>query len=317
MCHAVDRVARTPSSVPDVLAPELTCVFCGINPGRVSDAAAAHFANPRNDFWRLLHDAGFTPRLFDPQEQFSLLELGYGITNAAYTDHARLGDLRRGDFDRAGFELRIREHAPRAVAFVGKEAYRGLFTERPELGAQRRSIGPTALYVLPSTSPANAAVPYATRLSMFRELAAWLEPDERQAVRGLVLDAERRVLLVRFEHPVSGDSWWATTGGGIDPGESEEEALRRELLEEAGLEEFELGPMVYNREHTFPWDARIIHQTERFYLVRIDRHDAVPTIDVAAEGVTEVRWWSLAELEATEERVVPSGLAGLVRSLAQ
>ena len=50
------------SAVPDVLAPGLRCVFCGINPGRVSAAAAAHFANPRNDFWRLLHDAGFTPR---------------------------------------------------------------------------------------------------------------------------------------------------------------------------------------------------------------------------------------------------------------
>ena len=55
--------AIAPSAVPDVLAPGLSCVFCGINPGRVSAAAAAHFANPRNDFWRLLHDAGFTPRL--------------------------------------------------------------------------------------------------------------------------------------------------------------------------------------------------------------------------------------------------------------
>ena len=54
------------SDVPDVLAPDLRCVFCGINPGRVSAAAAAHFANPRNDFWRLLHDAGFTPRLLRP-----------------------------------------------------------------------------------------------------------------------------------------------------------------------------------------------------------------------------------------------------------
>jgi len=51
------------SAVPDVLAPDLAVVFCGINPGRVSAAAAAHFANPRNDFWRLLHDAGFTPRV--------------------------------------------------------------------------------------------------------------------------------------------------------------------------------------------------------------------------------------------------------------
>ncbi len=79
------------SSIPDVLGPGLTCVFCGINPGRVSAAAAAHFANPRNDFWRLLHDAEFTPRLVEPSEQFSLLELGLGVTNAALPHDARLG----------------------------------------------------------------------------------------------------------------------------------------------------------------------------------------------------------------------------------
>jgi TDG/mug DNA glycosylase family protein len=309
-------VASRTSSVPDVLAHGLACVFCGINPGRVSAAAAAHFANPRNDFWRLLHAAGFTPRLYEPDEQFSLLELGYGLTNAAYRTTPGSGDLRRSDFDRDDFEGRIREHAPRAVAFVGKEAYRGLFRERPELGPQARSIGSTALFVLPSTSPANAAVPFADRLELFRELAAWLEPAVRQAVRGLVIDADRRVLLVRFEHPVSRHSWWATAGGGVEPGETDEQALRRELLEEAGLREFELGPLVHSREHTFPWAASIVHQDERFYLVRVGRHDAVPTIDVAAEGVTDVRWWSLDELERTTERIVPAALAALVRTLA-
>ena len=163
-------MAATPSDVPDVLAPGLACIFCGINPGRVSAAAAAHFANPRNDFWRLLHDAGFTPRRLDPQEQFELLELGYGATNAAYRTTPGSGDLRRGDFDRDAFEARIRTVSPRAVAFVGKEAYRGLYNERPELGPQHRTIGETQLFVLPSTSPANAAVPYAERLRWFRAL---------------------------------------------------------------------------------------------------------------------------------------------------
>src|SRR4051794_24589262 len=138
VCHAARRVAAPSTDVPDVLAPELTCVFCGINPGRVSAAAAAHFANPRNDFWRLLHDAGFTPRLYEPQEQFDLLELGIGLTNAAYRTTPGSGDLRRGDFSQAEFDARIRAVAPRAVAFVGKEAYRGLFIERPELGPQVR-----------------------------------------------------------------------------------------------------------------------------------------------------------------------------------
>jgi len=163
------------SAVPDVLAPGLTCVFCGINPGRVSAAAAAHFANPRNDFWRLLHDAAFTPRLLDPREQFELLPLGLGVTNAAYRTTPGSGDLRRGDFDPVRLERLAVELRPRAIAFVGKEAYRGLYGERPGLGPQVRAIGRTALYVLPSTSPANAAVPYAERLRWFGALREWLD----------------------------------------------------------------------------------------------------------------------------------------------
>ena len=160
------------SAVPDVLAPHLDVVFCGINPGRVSAAAAAHFANPRNDFWRLLHDAGFTPRLYEPSEQFRLLELGIGVTNAAARTTPGSGDLRKGDFAEAAERLaRIaRELAPRAIGFVGKEAYRGAFGERPQLGPQGRRLGETLLYVLPSTSPANAAVPYAERLHWFSGL---------------------------------------------------------------------------------------------------------------------------------------------------
>ena len=297
-----------------MLAPGLRCVFCGINPGRVSAAAAAHFANPRNDFWRLLHDAGLTPRLLEPAEQFSLLELGLGATNAAARTTPGSGDLRRGDFDPGRIERVARELAPRAIAFVGKEAYRGLFDERPELGPQLRTIGWTALYVLPSTSPANAAVPYAERLRWFASLRDWLVPVVRRAVRGLVIDEAERVLLVRFEHPVSGDSWWATTGGGVDEGESDEQALRRELVEEAGLTDVVPGPLVHEREHTFPWDRRIVRQQERFYLVRISRHEPRPTIDVRAEGVTDVRWWTLDELLRTDEVVVPAELAELVRA---
>ena len=166
--------APAASEIPDVLGPGLDVVFCGINPGVVSAAAAAHFANPRNDFWRLLHQAGFTPRLLSPGEQFEAPSFGIGLTNAAPRTTRGSGDLRRGDFAGAAERLEqlARELKPRAIGFVGKEAYRGTFGERPEHGLQDRRLGETLLFVLPSTSPANAAVPWEERLRWFRELRA-------------------------------------------------------------------------------------------------------------------------------------------------
>jgi TDG/mug DNA glycosylase family protein len=152
----------------------LRVLFCGINPGRVSAAAAAHFANPRNDFWRLLHAAGFTPRLLEPADQFELLAYGVGVTNAASRTTPGSGDLRKADFEGAADRLAgiAGELRPAWIGFVGKEAYRGAFGERPELGAQERTLSDTRLFVLPSTSPANAAVPWDERLRWFRRLAA-------------------------------------------------------------------------------------------------------------------------------------------------
>jgi double-stranded uracil-DNA glycosylase len=163
---------KPPSAVPDVIAPDLKVVFCGINPGRWSASAGAHFANPRNDFWRLLHDAGFTPRRLAPEEQHELASFGYGLTNAALRTTRGSGDLRRGDFLGAAERLKrlAEELRPGWIAFVGKEAYRGAFGERPELGEQESRLGDARLFVLPSTSPANAAVPYAERLRWFRAL---------------------------------------------------------------------------------------------------------------------------------------------------
>jgi TDG/mug DNA glycosylase family protein len=162
-----------PSAVPDVLGPGLRVVFCGINPGRWSAAAAAHFANPRNDFWRLLAESALTPREVSPQKQSELLELGYGLTNAAERTTPGSSDLRRADFAGAAERLEAiaEELSPRFIAFVGKAAYQGAFRERPALGLQEHRLCDTRLFVLPSTSPANAAVPYEERLHWFRALA--------------------------------------------------------------------------------------------------------------------------------------------------
>jgi TDG/mug DNA glycosylase family protein len=160
------------SDVPDTLGPGLRVLFCGINPGHWSARARAPFANPRNDFWRLLHAAGFTPRQLAPDEQHELLAYGVGLTNAARRTTRGSGDLRRSDF--ADAARRLEEIAqtcgPRAIGFVGKTAYTGAFREPCQHGLQERRLGETALYVLPSTSPANAAVPWRERLRWFRAL---------------------------------------------------------------------------------------------------------------------------------------------------
>lgn len=158
--------------MPDTLGPGVRVVFCGINPGHWSARAGAAFANPRNDFWRLLHAAGFTPRLLEPSEQSELLRYGIGLTNAARRTTRGSGDLRKADFTGAAERLdRIaRDYRPRAIGFVGKVAYTGVYGGKAELGVQERRLGETALFVLPSTSPANAAVPWEERLRWFRAL---------------------------------------------------------------------------------------------------------------------------------------------------
>jgi TDG/mug DNA glycosylase family protein len=155
-----------------VLEPGARVVFCGINPGYASAAAGAPFANPRNDFWRLLHAAGFTPRELAPAEASELAGLGIGLTNAARRTTRGSGDLRKADFAGAAERLEriARELQPKVIAFVGKAAYNGAYGERSELGLQERRLGETALFVLPSTSPANAAVPWDERLHWFRAL---------------------------------------------------------------------------------------------------------------------------------------------------
>jgi double-stranded uracil-DNA glycosylase len=160
------------SAVPDILDEGVEVVFCGINPGHWSARARAAFANPRNDFWRLLHAAGFTPKVLDPTEQWELLRYGVGLTNAARRTTRGSGDLRKADF--AGAAERLAEIArtlqPRVIGFVGKVAYTGVFGGTAALGLQERRLGDTALFVLPSTSPANAAVPWDERLRWFRAL---------------------------------------------------------------------------------------------------------------------------------------------------
>jgi double-stranded uracil-DNA glycosylase len=288
----------TPSDVPDVLAPGLRIVFVGINPGRFSAAAAAHFANPRNDFWRLLHAARLTSRLYEPQEQFALLDERIGVTNAAYRTTPGSGDLRRADF--AGSAERLeriaRELGPAWLAFVGKEAYRGAFGERPELGLQERRLGETQLFVLPSTSPANAAVSWDERSRWFQELAGRASGlPQRQNVRAAIVDGNERILLLRYGDEYG--SWWVTPGGGREEGETDEQTLRRELKEEIGLVDLEVGSLLWERTGWTLDEPGFGSFLSRVYLVRVDRFEP-PHLTEALE----LRWFSIAELAEVATR---------------
>jgi 8-oxo-dGTP diphosphatase len=143
------------------------------------------------------------------------------------------------------------------------------------------------------------------------------EPRLRPAVRAIVLDPDDRVLLVRFEFPHA--SIWACPGGGIESGESDEAAIRRELAEEAGLTDFTLGPCVWTREHVIPlfggrWDG----QAERFYLVRTPSFDPRPRLnddELRAEYVHGLRWWTVDELADADVVFAPRRLPELLHEL--
>jgi ADP-ribose pyrophosphatase YjhB (NUDIX family) len=139
----------------------------------------------------------------------------------------------------------------------------------------------------------------------------------RDAARAVILDPDGRILLVRFEFPER--SLWACPGGGLEPDETHEEALQRELLEETGLRVGTVGPCVWTRTHVIPlfggqWDG----QVERFYLIETPPFAPLPTLSadqLRSEFVTAVRWWTAEELAASTELHAPRRLPELVATL--
>src|SRR5438477_5389708 len=102
-------------SVPDIIAPNLKVLFCGINPGLYSAAVRHHFARPGNRFWPTLHAAGFTPRILSPFEEDELIPLGYGITNIVQRATASANELTAQELIAAGEALgrKVRRYRPK------------------------------------------------------------------------------------------------------------------------------------------------------------------------------------------------------------
>jgi TDG/mug DNA glycosylase family protein len=147
------------ATIPDVIAPDLDVLFCGINPGLYSGALGEHFARPGNRFWPALHAGGFTPRRYTPSEQYQLLELNLGITNVVARTTARADELTDDELREGGQLLaaKVREYRPRWLAVVGITAYRTAFGfPKARVGRQEHRIGETRVWALPNPSGLNA-----------------------------------------------------------------------------------------------------------------------------------------------------------------
>lgn len=159
-------------TVPDLIAPNLNVLFCGINPGLYSGATGYHFARPGNRFWPTLYAAGFTDRLLDPSEEEALLSYGYGITSLVERATATAAELSAEELAAGGRRLQalVEQYRPRAVAVLGITAYRAAFL-RPQtaLGQQMEGLGSALLWVLPNPSGLNAHYNRTELARVFRE----------------------------------------------------------------------------------------------------------------------------------------------------
>lgn len=165
MSAAVDRptkadlAAAVTKELPDVAAPGLRVLFCGINPGLYSAATGHHFARPGNRFWPALRRGGFTDRQLDPSEQRELLKQRLGITNVVDRASARADELTAAELVAGGVALtaKVERLQPDWLAVLGVVAYRAAFGERSAVvGPQARIIGRTRIWVLPNPSGLNA-----------------------------------------------------------------------------------------------------------------------------------------------------------------
>lgn len=144
--------------VPDILAPGLAVVFCGINPAATAAAAGHNFSSPSSRFWPVLYRAGFTPVQLRADQERDLLNYGCGITAAAPRPTASAAELSRGELAKGipALESKIAYYAPGTIAFLGKPAWSVIAARRQvDWGLQPARFGGASVWVLPNPSGLN------------------------------------------------------------------------------------------------------------------------------------------------------------------
>ncbi len=174
-----ELLAAAGRTVPDVIAPDLRVLFCGINPGLYTAAVGCHFARPGNRFWPALHASGFTETLLSPFAERELLKSGYGITNVVRRATATAAELAAEEYVAGGKQLaaKVKRYRPQFLAVLGIGAYRTAFARpQAQLGLQPDTIGATKVWVLPNPSGLNAHFQPKDLARLFKELRLATEP---------------------------------------------------------------------------------------------------------------------------------------------
>jgi TDG/mug DNA glycosylase family protein len=167
--------------VPDIIAPDLNVLFCGINPGLYSGATGHHFARPGNRFWPALHASGFTQHLLHPSQEMLLLQEGIGITNFVERASRAAAELGKEELREGGRELEVKvyHYKPAVLAVLGITAYRTAF-QKPKagMGLQEERLGGAAVWVLPNPSGLNAHYTPTQLAAEFRKLLLFVHEGD-------------------------------------------------------------------------------------------------------------------------------------------
>jgi TDG/mug DNA glycosylase family protein len=174
------RTTKSKQPLPDILGPGLRVVFVGLNPGAAAAAAGHHFLGRGNRFWKVLHLAGFTARQIAPEDDSSVLALGYGLTTVVARPTARADQVASGEFADAAGALRakIERHQPDCIAFLGKAAYSEISgMKKVDWGEQGARFGGARAWVIPNPSGLNKG------FSLERLVAAYGDLNEASRTR--------------------------------------------------------------------------------------------------------------------------------------